>query len=76
MTVDGEPSKLKYRVFNFHNGQTVGPPTGEYETLGELRKHRLRLDRVEVIVQRKKDGTKYIPIREFLQSKKGEPDDR
>jgi hypothetical protein len=75
MTIDGEPSKKKYRVFIFQNGQTVGTPVGEYETLGDLRKHRQRLDRVEVIVQRRKDGTKYIPIREFLGSKKDEPDE-
>jgi hypothetical protein len=50
-------------------------PVGEYETLGQLRKHRRRLDRVEAIVQRRIDGTKIAPIGEFLESMKDKPDD-
>ena len=42
MLVDGQPFKIRYRVFNFHGGQTVGSPTGEYENLGRLRRHRRR----------------------------------
>jgi hypothetical protein len=74
MLVDGQPFKIRFRVFNFHGGQTVGPPTGEYENLGQLRKHRRRLDRVEVVSQRHRDGVKNTPIREFLASTKDEPD--
>lgn len=75
IVVEGEPSKFVYRVFRFYDGHIVGEPLGEYENLGQLRKHRQRLDRVEVVVQRRKDGITSIPLQKFLKSKTGEPDD-
>jgi hypothetical protein len=59
----------KFKIFSMHDGR---PHTkiAEYETEEELLKHRQRLDRVEAVEVRRREGTKYIPLREYLKALK------
>lgn len=75
-TVEGRPGP-RFRVYVW-DGKVAGQCVAEYETEQELMKHKQRLDRREVLMFRKKSGTEYVPVMQYIKnllaSKKDKPD--
>lgn len=62
-----EPIKMapRFRVYWMVNKEPHSC-IAQYETIEELRAHRVRLDRVEAVQLRTVSGTTYVPIQQFL----------
>jgi hypothetical protein len=57
-------------VYSTHHG-VPHEVIAEYATLGELRKHRQRVDQVELVQIKPK---LYLPLREYLAMRRNDPD--
>jgi hypothetical protein len=69
MTVDGKPS-TKVQVHQMHQGEARGV-VAEYENEDEALKHRPNLGRSEAVLVRKKgERPRYVPIQEYLRDLK------
>jgi hypothetical protein len=61
---------MRYPVYSMHDG-VPHKLIAEYYTLGELRKHRQRVDQVELVQIKPR---MYLPLHEYLALRRNDPD--